>query len=211
MNLFGITAGGWLSQKLRKDYGMDCGHYDFGTDSNLYRFENENKRKEIFFYARPVTQRRGFELGVMALEIFHQKHPEYIINLAGWDVSDYDIPFPYENLKSLSLGELSGLYNRCAAGLVISLTNMSLLPLELLSCGVIPVMNNGDNNTFVSDNSFIKYTEASPGALAAALSEVVTAKDQPERAKKSAASVKALSWENSGRQFEEILERQLNG
>src|SRR5262249_16339995 len=141
MNLHGITAGGWLEHKLSSEYGMKCDHYDFGTDTNLYRFENKKKRKEIFFYARPVTVRRGFELGIMALQLFHQKRPDYTITLAGWDVSEYDIPFPYKNLKTMGLEELSDIYNKCAAGLVISLTNMSLLPLELLSAGVIPVLN----------------------------------------------------------------------
>jgi len=62
----------------------------------------------------------------MALDLFHQKHPDYIINLAGWDVSDYSLPFPYVNSKTLEIHQLNDLYNKCAAGLVISLTNMSL-------------------------------------------------------------------------------------
>jgi glycosyltransferase involved in cell wall biosynthesis len=211
MNLYGITAGGWLSKKLSQDYGMPCDHYDFGTDANMYRFENENRRKEVFFYARPVTSRRGFEIGVMALEIFHRMMPDYTINLAGWDVSEYDIPFPYNNLKALRLDQLSDLYNRSAAALVISLTNMSLLPLELLSCGVIPVMNKGENNSLVSDNPYIKYTEPSPMALATALANVVKQKDLPAQAKKASQSVSQLSWDQSGRQFEKILIREING
>lgn len=211
MNFHGITAGGWLSKKLNKDYGMQCDNYDFATDNDLYQYKNGQPRKEIFFYARPVTPRRGFELGIMALEIFHKQMPDYTINLAGWDVSEYDISFPYNNLKSLQIDELSDLYNRCAAALVISLTNMSLLPLELLSSGVIPVVNTGDNNTMVSDNPYIKYTDPSPAALADALVEIVKRKDLPSYAARAAASVKELSWERSGKQFEDILTRELHG
>lgn len=211
MNLKGITAGGWLAKKLNSDYGMDCSYYDFGTDTNLYRFENENRRKEIFFYARPVTSRRGFELGIMALQLFHEKQPEYTINLAGWDVSEYDIPFPYKNYKSMPLGELSDLYNKCATALVISLTNMSLIPLELLAAGVIPVVNSGENNSLVSNNPYLKFSDPSPAALADALHQVVSRKDLPAYAKKAAESVKALSWDRSCRQFENILEGEING
>lgn len=211
MNLYGITAGGWLSKKLNSDYGMQCDNYDFGTDTNIYHFENDKPRKEIFFYARPVTYRRGFELGIMALQIFHEKMPGYTITLAGWDVSEYKIPFPYNNLKSLDISELSKVYNKCAAALVISLTNMSLLPLELLATGVIPVVNNGENNTLVSNNPYINYTDPSPAALADALVEVVKKKNLPQYARRAAASVKELSWEKSGKQFEEILARQLDG
>lgn len=210
MNFFGITAGGWLSDKLSKEYSMRCDNYNFGTDTNLYRFENDKKRKEIFFYARPVTVRRGFELGIMALELFNKMRPDYTITLAGWDVAEYDLPFPYKNLKTLSLSELSDIYNRCAAGLVVSLTNMSLLPLELLATGVIPVVNDGPNNTMVSDNSYIKFAHSSPDALAKALVEVVDRKDLPKYAKGAADSVRGLSWDKSCQRFEEILRRELN-
>lgn len=205
----GITAGGWLSNKLSREYGMKTDHYDFGAGSDFYKFTNDKKRKEVFFYARPVTTRRGFELGIMALDIFHKKHPEYVINLAGWDVSDYDIPFPYNNLSELSLKELPALYNKCAAGLVLSLTNMSLLPLELLSCGTIPVVNDAENNRLVSDNQFIAYVPNSPASLANKLSEIVSMKDLPAYAKQAANSVQSNSWEDSGKKFVSIVEERL--
>jgi O-antigen biosynthesis protein len=210
-NFFGITAGKWLSQKLSEDYGMECDYYDFGADKTLYTHQNHQSRKEIFFYARPVTARRGFELGIMALELFHQAHPEYVINLAGWDVSDYQIPFPHKNLKTLHLDELSDLYNRCAASLVISLTNMSLLPLELLACGAIPVVSDGENNRQVSDNAYIQYAHPSPDALAAKLSEIVTKEDLPDYAKKASASVESTGWKEAGERFLAVLEKELHG
>ena len=97
---YGVTAGNWLATKLKRDFGMETDYFDFGADKKLYSFQNDQRRNEIFFYARPYTERRGFENGVMALDLFHQTHPDYKINLAGWDVSTYDIPFPYTNLNS---------------------------------------------------------------------------------------------------------------
>lgn len=202
----GVTAGKWLHNKLSKEYGMKCDYYDFGADPDNYKLTNLAHRKEIFFYARPVTERRGFDLGIMALEIFHRKHPEYIINLAGWDVSMYDIPFPYINHGALQINDLHKIYNKCAASLVISLTNMSLLPLELLSCGTIPVVNEGDNNRMVSDNPYIHYTEASPISLAGELSNVVAMKNLPVYAKKASESVKSASWDEAGAKFVKIIE-----
>lgn len=207
----GITAGKWLARKLEKDYGMKCHSYDFGSEKKLYELKNEGRRKEVFFYARPITPRRGFELGLMTLQKFHQLNPDYVINLAGWDVSEYDIPFPYVNHEALKLDQLSDLYNRCAAGLVISLTNMSLLPLELLACGTIPVVNDGQNNRLVSDNEYIKYAAPSPDALAKAMDEVVNAKDAPEHAKKAAASVHHSGWGASVEKFISVLEEELHG
>lgn len=211
LGLTGITAGNWLAEKLSSDYGMECHSYNFGSEKQLYSHTNDGKRKEVFFYARPITPRRGFELGLMTLQKFHQLNPDYTINLAGWDVSEYEIPFPYVNHKALKLSELSDLYNRCAAGLVISLTNMSLLPLELLACGTIPVVNDGRNNRAVSDNQYIKYAAPSPDALARAMDEVVNAKNAPEHAKKAASSVRRNGWEASVDKFVSTVEEKLHG
>lgn len=205
---YGITAGGWLSKKLSRDYGMQTDNYDFGADSQIYSFMNNSPRKEIFFYARPYTERRGFEIGVMALILFHQMHPEYVINIAGFDVSNYDLPFPYKNLKTLEIEELNGLYNKCAAGLVLSFTNMSLLPLELLSAGTIPVVNDAENNRLVSNNKFISYTPNDPKSIAEALSSIVSMKDLPKYALKAAKSVESDTWEDAGQKFLEIVERE---
>jgi len=206
----GITAGNYLAQKLKREYGMDCDHYEFGAEAGLYSLTNTDVRKEVFFYARPVTERRGFDLGIMALEIFHKAKPDYTINLAGWDVSDYDIPFPYVNHKALKLDQLSNLYNNCATALVISLTNMSLLPLELLACGTIPVVNDGENNRLVSDNAYIAYTQAAPAALAAKMVEVVERKESAAYARAAAASVEDAGWQASLQKFEAVLIRELS-
>jgi len=206
---YGVTAGNWLATKLHGDYGMQTDYFDFGADKKTYSYINNSSRTEIFFYARPYTERRGFEMGIMALEIFHQQNPEIAINLAGWDVSDYDIPFPYNNLQTLEIQDLNELYNKCAAALVMSLTNMSLLPLELLSSGVIPVVNEGENNTLVSNNPYIEYTANNPAALAEALSRIVKRKDLSAFSKAASESIPSTSWDESGSKFVKIVEREV--
>lgn len=208
---FGITAGGWLAHKLKEDYGMQTDFFNFGADKDTYSITNTNERKEVFFYARPVTARRGFELGIMALDIFAKKKPEYKITLAGWDVSDYDIPFEYTNLSNVSIDQLNAVYNRCATGLVMSLTNMSLMPLELLSSGVIPVVNDGANNRMVSDNAYIEYCDPSPVAMAEAMVQVVERADLPQHAKKAAESVRSADWDASGARFVKIFTEVMRG
>ena len=129
LGLRGITAGGWLSKKLHSDYGMTTDHFGFGAENSIYYYSGGKNRKQVVFYARPTTERRAFEIGILTLDLFHQKHPDYIINFIGWDVSQYDIPFPYKNLGVLDPQELNKVYNRSSASLVMSLTNMSILPL----------------------------------------------------------------------------------
>jgi glycosyltransferase involved in cell wall biosynthesis len=206
---FGITAGKWLAQKLHADYGMACDHYEFGSDFGRYSYTNSGKRSKIFFYARPVTARRGFELGVLALDRFHQMRPDYEIVMAGWPVKGWQLPFPFVDHGVLPLDRLNGLYNECAAGLILSLTNFSLLPLELLCAGCIPVMNDGPNNRLVSNNPHLVFTRPTPQALASALAQVVDQPDLPGKARQASQSVEGLDWDASGAQMERIMLRAL--
>jgi hypothetical protein len=203
----GFTAGGWLEKKLAADYDMETTAFWFGSDSKTYRYINNTERKEVVFYARPTTERRAFELGVLALDIFHKKHPEYQINFIGWDTSSLHIPFPYKNRGILTPDELNEVYNKSAASLVMSLTNMSLLPLELLSSGCIPVVTDGDNNRQVSDNKYIAYSAPDPHSLAAELSKTVSRADLIQYAKKASLSVENTSWDESGRHFVKTVEK----
>lgn len=207
----GITAGGWLAERLRAEYGMRTSHFDFAADTSMYRAEPGASRDGVFFYARPVTARRGFELGAMALEEFARLRPEVPIHLAGWDVSGYRLGFPHEDHGAMAITDLNSLYNRCGAALVLSLTNLSLLPLELLAAGVIPVVNDGPNNRMVSSNPYIEYCDPSPGALAARLAQVLDREDLLQRSAAAAASVAATDWDVSGKQFVDALEGVVRG
>jgi len=206
----GLTAGGWLARKLHEDYGMPTGHFDFSVDHAAYRRTNENRRNEVFFYARPSTPRRGFEIGIAALGELHRLRPGVPIHLAGEVLTGRALDFPVTDHGPLGLGELSDLYNRCATALVVSATNMSLLPLELLACGVIPVVNDAPNNRLVSDNPWISYAPARPRALAEALAAVVDDPQQQENAARAAQSVAAHSWDDSGNQFLDAYARALH-
>lgn len=214
MGMYGITAGRWLTKRV-SEYGMRADYFDFGADLDIYRPTNVDKikkQKKIIFYARPVTERRAFELGVIALDIFHKKHPEYTIEFIGWDVSNYKIPFPYVNRGILSHEDLAKLYHESVACLVLSLTNVSLLPLELLAAGCIPVVNEGENNSLVlGENTNIHYEPANPIQLADGLSKTIEVRDVNKAAKKASESVKTLSWDSSYEKMESILLREVTG
>ena len=81
MGFHGVTAGRWLAKLLDDRYGMRTDAFDFGCDTDIYRFEGK-PRDGIVFYARPQAARRGFDLGVMALELFAVKHPDIKIHFS---------------------------------------------------------------------------------------------------------------------------------
>jgi glycosyltransferase involved in cell wall biosynthesis len=206
--LRGITFGRWLSDKLPKEYGMQADFVELGCDPNQYFLTNEQPRKKIFFYARPVTPRRGFELGVLALELFHKEHPDYEINFIGWDTSPYNVPFPYKNRGILSQDELNELYNESAVGLVLSLTNMSLLPLEMLAAGCRPIINDAKHTRMVSYADQVCYTRTSPRVIADILYEAISKIDQ-NSIKEMSASTKDYNWDSLNDVIEEIIEKEV--
>jgi hypothetical protein len=213
MGLYGITAGKWLAHRVSTEYGMKADYFNFGADLDIYRsgsLGEVHKQKKVIFYARPVTERRAFELGVIALDIFHKKHPDYAIELFGWDISEYKIPFPFKNRGILSHEELAKLYHESVSCLVLSLTNVSLLPLELLAAGCIPVINEGDNNSMVlGKNNYIRYAALSPMQLAKELTNTVKVKHINKVAQEASESVKTSSWEASYKKMEAILLREV--
>jgi glycosyltransferase involved in cell wall biosynthesis len=213
MNFYGITAGPWLMKKVG-EYGMRSDYFDFGADLDIYRPKTKiQKKKKICFYARPVTERRAFEIGVMALDLFHQKYPEYEIEFVGWDVSNFKIPFKFENRGIITHDELADLYHESVACLVLSLTNVSLLPLELIAAGCIPVMNDGDNNKMVLHglDQYVDYAPTNPIQLAEALCAAVERDNINEYAELATNSVSSLSWDKSYEKVETIIKSEVTG
>jgi glycosyltransferase involved in cell wall biosynthesis len=204
-----FTAGRWLAQMLREDYGMDADHFDFGLDASNYRLDAASgapaRRAGICYYARPSTPRRAHELALLALELFAEAHPEVEIHLYGGVRAR--VPFGATQHGVLGPAELGALYNRCVAGLVLSATNISLVPLEMLAAGCTPVVNDAPHIRAVLDNPRVRYAPATPFELAGALSALV---EQPPAARqaaaeRAAASVVSVSWDEAGQQFERAL------
>lgn len=204
--LHGITAGGWLADELGARYGMACDPFPFGADADVYGLENTGDRPGVVFYARPSAARRGYELGVLALELLARRRPEVEIHLFGDRVRG--LPFPATVHGKLSTAELNRLYNRCSAGLSLSFTNVSLIPWELLASGAVPVVNDAHHNRRVLDNPEVVWARPTPQALADALTEVVDDPDAAGRARAASASVAGVTWDTAGRIVVAAIERE---
>lgn len=208
MGLRAITAGSWLSQMLRRDYGMAADHFDFGCDASAYNIKpSSGRRRGIAFYARPGAARRGFELGMMTLELIAKRRPEFEIHLYGGKLGE--LAFKFINHGIVPPHRLNDIYNLCGAGLTLSLTNVSLVPHEMLAAGCIPVVNDAEHNRMVLDNPFVRYAAPSPHMLALAIEAVMDDPDPQGLAQAAAASVKTRSWDDAGEQVAAILRSSL--
>jgi O-antigen biosynthesis protein len=205
----GITAGRWLAERLRNDYDMAADHFDFGCDLERYSLDPAAPRREgIVYYCRPSTPRRAHQLAMLALDLFAERNPEVPLHFFG-QPAPRNMPFKATDHGLESPDQLNALYNRCIGGLVLSATNVSLVPYEMLASGCIPIVNDADHNRIVLDNSEVEYAAATPFDLAAALSRVVErpAAERSALAARAAASVQGSSWAESG----VIVERTVRG
>lgn len=196
---YGLTAGDWLKEVLTNEYNMKCESFSFSYEKDLYtpHGKRDKEIQRVFFYSRPPTERRGFELGLLALNEFCKKNPGVEIVMAGWDVSEYEIPFKHFNAGVVRIEELSQLYSQCDVALIMSFTNLSLLPLELMASGCPVIINSGRNNDWIDPhhNMFI-YVNAEVDEIANALDNIITNSDLGKQMLDNAHTfLQSSSWE----------------
>lgn len=204
----GITAGNWLSSKLSAEYGMRTFPLGFSYDRDLYKLQPRTigSSKRLFFYARPPTARRAFELGLLVLREICQQRPDVVVVMAGWDVSNYDIPFPCEQAGLKELDELADLYRQCDAALVLSCSNLSLLPLELMACGVPVISNRAPYTQWMlnDDNSVLANPDVD--SLCQAVVQVLESPELAESLRTAAvAFAESTSWEREASRLADHL------
>ena len=74
----------------------------------------------------------------------------------------------------LRLDELPDLYAQCDVALVLSMTNLSLLPLELMACRCAVVSNRGPNVEWLLNDEIAMLCDPTPEALAEAICAALT-------------------------------------
>jgi O-antigen biosynthesis protein len=202
-----IAASPWLADLVRTRYGSGATSFDLGIDHARYRAAAVQRRADrVLFYARAVTPRRAVPLGLLALQELHRRRPQIEIALFG-EARPIAALFPYRPLGVLEAGDLARAYSEATVGLVLSLTNPSLIPQEMLACG-LPCVD------MASESMLATYGADGPATLAApepiALCEAIEALlDDPTRRARQAADglrwAAARTWLGAAAQVQEGL------
>lgn len=197
LGLKGITAGSWLSEKLSAEYGMQCVPISFGIDKAYVPREQPPKDDfNIVFYSRHVTPRRLFEMGLLALDRVCKEEPSVVVTFIGGDVGHINIPFRHVNLGQQSIASLPELYAQSNLALVLSGTNLSLVPLEVAACGCPVVMNDSPSSRWLLPDDAAFYAAPDPDSLAKAMLDVIRDKKETlARTERALAIAQAATWE----------------
>lgn len=212
-----ITAGPWLAGRLR-EMGASASAFPFAADPQTY-YPDPGPRPQgqahVVFYARPVTPRRCFELGVEALRLLSRRlgPGKLVVSMAGWPIPKWPASFAVVRHGILAPGPLRKLYSSADIVLVLSSTNPSLLPLEAGLCGV-PVVDLALPSLAgtLEDGVSARLALPSPPALAQTMAELIEHPDEARalgwRAREHALS---CTWDAAGAAVEAALFHTLGG
>jgi glycosyltransferase involved in cell wall biosynthesis len=211
LGLFHIAASPWLATLIEERYGGRASTFQFGVDHDLYRRLStvERRRDTVVFYGRAVTPRRAVPLGLLALAELRRRRPDVRIVIFGGD--PLQTTFAYEHAGVASQPRLAALYNEATVGLVLSMTNYSLVPQEMLACGLPCVDLAGFSaETVFGKDGPVELAAFDPDSLADAIEVLLD--DEPRwrmRSEAGIAFVAPNTWSAAARQVEAGLRQAL--
>jgi glycosyltransferase involved in cell wall biosynthesis len=207
LGLYGICGSPWLQQLYVERYGGVAEVFDYGVDHAIYHPRAVARRRDtVVYYCRSTTPRRAVALGVMALHELHRRRPDVRIVMFG-ERHTLPTPFPYEHLGVASPEQLSVLFSQATAGLCLSMTNYSLIPQEMLACGLpcVDLQGASAESVFGADGP----VELSPFDTTALAAHVERLLEDPElwerRSQSGIAFVAGRSWDHAAEQVEHAL------
>jgi O-antigen biosynthesis protein len=211
-DLYPISSSAWLRRLMRDRYGHDGSAFRFGVDHDTYRRRDVVRRQDtVIFYGREVTPRRAVPLGLLALHELRRRRPDLRVVIFGPE-RRLDTSFPYVSLGIATPEALACEYSEATVGLCLSLTNYSLIPQEMMACGLPCVdLAGGSPEAEFGRDGPVELADAEPDSVADALERLIT---DPalwrRRSEAGLAFVRDATWERAGRQVEKGLRAALS-
>lgn len=218
-----ICASPWLAQMLQDRYGRWTRHFSLAYDKKVYAvpradaWDGANTGRtaappRVALYARRSTARRAVELALLALEHLAQSGVEFHADLFGEEMDATAASFPCTTHGILDAEALSALYQKADVGICFSTTNYSLIPQEMMACGLPVLEIDGESTRSVFPDGVVTLTGPHPLKVAEDLNAML-ADPRRRRAQADAALswVSGFNWEASARMIEDALFERLGG
>ena len=159
----------------------------------------ERRRDTVAFYARSFTPRRAVTLGWLTLTELRRRDPGVRVVAFGDSKPANDIPFAYEDAGIVAPDRLAALYSSATAGLVLSMTNYSLIPQEMLACGLPCVdLAGGSSESIFGSAGPVAFAPFDPVAMADVLQRLLRERDEwAARSQAGLAWTAERSWDRA--------------
>jgi len=218
LDLACICASPWLEGIMRDRYGRWARHFMLAYDPDVYRIIDQKQHQARFaarragpfriaVYARGHTARRCVHLALMALQILGEEGAPIEVHFFG----EARLPFAAANFPAFNHGVLEGkgladLYNACDLGLCFSATNYSLVPQEMMACGLPLLELDTDSTRAIFPPDVVTLAGPDPLDVADKLRRLITDRAGRERQARAArAWVAGFSWEGAARAVEAAI------
>jgi glycosyltransferase involved in cell wall biosynthesis len=209
-----ICCGTWLERIMRDRYRRWARHFWLAADESAYfrpsKSRPPNKVPRIAFYGRIKNSRRAVELGLLALQHLASQNIVFHVDLFGAFPEVSCTPFPctlHGNLDSEELGEL---YRSADLGLCFSTTNYSIVPQEMMACGLAVVEIDVESTRAIFPEGVVTLCAPHPLDIADGLATLLRDSDRRHRQAETArAWASSFSWERSARLVESALHDRL--
>lgn len=211
LGLLPITYGPKVKEMLQKGFRLTEGIFlNFSVNrGNYYPCVQGKREKRILFFARPEMDRRCYPLGIDALKMIKERYPEMEICLYGAPYDRYtDVPFAFHNMGIISPAELGQLYRNSMIGICFSTTNPSLIPFEMMRCG-LPVIDIdfNDNECNYGGRQNVILAEPTPEGVCREIEHMI--EDEKLREEQSKRGIKFTESLLDDSEMESMLETML--
>jgi len=211
LGLYGIAGSPWLRDLYVDRYGGQAGTFQYGVDQHVY-FPRpvERRRDTVVAYARAVTPRRAVSVAILALAELRRRRPDVRIVLFG-DREPPFTPFDFEHAGVAGHEELAWLFSESTVGLCLSMTNYSLMPQEMLACGLpcVDLDRPSTRSVFGADGP-VALADLDPAAIADELERLLGDEDEwARRSRLGLGFVSGHTWDAAAVQVERELRNAL--
>jgi glycosyltransferase involved in cell wall biosynthesis len=210
LGLHGLAGSPWLQEHYAARGGSATA-FAYGVDHDVYRPRETSRRPDtVAFYGRRATPRRAVPLGLAALAALHARRPGLRVVAFG-DRERLAAPFPVEHAGVASPEQLSRLFAEATVGLCLSLTNYSLIPQEMLACGMPCVdLDRPSTRSVYGADGPVALAGFDPAAIASAIERLLDDEAEWERRSRAGlALVRERTWAEAATQVEAGLREAL--
>lgn len=205
-----ICASPWLQQLMENKYGRWAREFWLSVDFETYylpAIERDNGDVvKIAFYARYFTPRRVVELGFLALEVLAEKGLNVEVHCFGAPLPFNSAPFKCIDHGICTTTQLSEIYQVCDIGVVFSSTNYSLIPQEMMACGIPVAELDVESTRAIFPDGVVTYLSTEPLLMASQLADLVEDKTKRiQQAKIAYDWVSKFTWEEAAKAVESAI------
>ena len=202
-----LSNGAWLHEMATR-YGMWSMQWEQAADAQHYFPGNPEDRlpHHVAFYARQETPRRAVELGHLAFELLARDHVDFHVDLFGSAIRQGSLPYSHTHHGVLSAAQLGELYRRATIGMVFSVTNYSIIPREMMACGLPVIELSSESSRYSFPDGVAVLAEPTPEAVAAQLKTLLSDRRRRDQlAQRARKFLVNYNWEKSARDIESAL------